>query len=114
MPTLTKAIAAFAILAAGGTATAQTATGADAPTVVVSYADLDLGSAAGRDTLNGRIHAAATRICIEEGRHSLAQELAQRRCRSTALASAQSGVELAIAHRTVQMAQGSGPQPKAR
>jgi UrcA family protein len=116
MPTLMKAIAAFAILAAGGagSAAAQPAVGMDAPTAVVSYADLDLGSAAGRDTLKGRIHAAASRVCTQEGRHSLQQELAERRCRATAITSAQAGMDQAVAQRTVLMAQGSKTQLTAR
>ena len=36
---------------------------AEAPTRAVSYADLDLSSAAGRDTLDRRIGAAIRRVC---------------------------------------------------
>ncbi|MDB5437161.1 MAG: hypothetical protein JWR47_3418, partial [Phenylobacterium sp.] len=47
MLTLTKSMAAFAILAVAGSAAAQPFAGAEAPTAVVSFADLDIGSPAG-------------------------------------------------------------------
>jgi UrcA family protein len=118
MPTLTKTIVAFAILAAGGAAAgnaaAQDAAGGAPPTVVVSYADLDLGSAAGRDTLTGRIHAAASRVCPQEGRQPLQRQLAERRCRSMAIATAKANMDQAVAQRAVQMAQGPDLKLTAR
>jgi UrcA family protein len=63
-----KLVHKTAVLAAcilsGSFAVAHAATPADElPTVVVSYGDLDLGSANGVHTLYSRIAAAASRVC---------------------------------------------------
>jgi UrcA family protein len=102
---LTKSLVAFAILAAAGNATAQPPTAeTGALTTVVSYADLDMGSPAGLRALNARIHRAASMVCIQQGRKSLQTEMAERRCVSTAMGSAQAGISQALAERSVTLA----------
>jgi UrcA family protein len=108
---LTKSLVAFAILAAAGNAAAQPPAGEiDAPTTVVSFADLDIGSPAGLRTLNGRIRGGASTLCIQQGRKSLQRELAERHCMSAAMSSAQSGVDQALAERSVHLASRSKTQ----
>jgi UrcA family protein len=105
MLTLTKSLVAFTILAAAGNAAAQPSTDETAaPTMAVSFADLDIGSPAGLRALNGRIDRAASRLCIQEGRKSLQDELADRRCMSAAMSSAQAGVDRVLAERSVYLA----------
>jgi UrcA family protein len=102
---LTKSLVAFTILATAGNAVAQPPAGEiDAPTTVVSFADLDIGSPAGLRTLNGRIHAAASRLCIQPARRSLQAEMVERRCMSAAMSSGQAGVDQALAERSVRLA----------
>jgi UrcA family protein len=102
---LTKSLVAFTILAAAGNAVAQPPTAeTHAPTIAVSFADLDIGSPAGLRTLNGRLHGAASRLCIQHARKSLQTELAERRCMSAAMSSAQAGIDQALAERSVHPA----------
>lgn len=114
MLTLTKSMTAFAILAVAGSAAAQPFAGAEAPTAVVSFADLDIGSPAGLRALESRIHGAASRLCIRHGRKSLEAEFAERRCMSAAMSSAQAGIDQALADRAVQMASRSKVQLSER
>ena len=74
------------------------------PTAVVSYADLDLSSSAGLATLNGRISRAASSICTESGRKDLSRQLGEGRCFRTAIASAKTQVERAVADASLRMA----------
>jgi UrcA family protein len=105
---------AFAFLALAGSAAAQPFAGAEAPTAVVSFADLDIGSPAGLRALKSRIHGAASRLCIRDGRKSLEAEFAGRRCMSVAMSSAQAGIDQALADRAVQMASRSKVQLSER
>jgi UrcA family protein len=105
MLTVIRSISAVAILAAAGSAGAQPLADDAAPTAVVRFADLDIGAPAGLRALHGRIHAAASRLCLQAGRQSLEIEMAQFRCMSAALASAQVGVEQARARRAVRLAE---------
>lgn len=106
MLTLTKATLVLAILAAGGNAAAQPAADNALPTTVVAFADLDIGSPAGLRALQGRVHAAALRLCVhEQGRKALELLMAERRCMSAALNSAQAGVDRAVAQRTEETAE---------
>jgi UrcA family protein len=105
MRTFTKATLALAILAsAGGAAAAQPVVDNTAPVTAVSYADLDIGSPAGLHALQMRIQSAASRLCVQDGRESLEQFLAERRCLSAAMSSAQVGIDHAVAQYTAQMA----------
>jgi UrcA family protein len=56
------------------------------PTVRVSYADLDLGTKAGRTHLELRIRGAADRVCKESGEMDLEIYLVRRSCFKGALA----------------------------
>ena len=108
MLTLTKSLAALVIFAAAGTAAAQPpVANTDAPTTVVRFADLDIRSPAGLQALKARIHGAASRLCTRNDRKPLQVELAERRCMSVATASAQAGIDKALAQGSVRMASGS-------
>jgi UrcA family protein len=74
------------------------------PSTSVSYADLDLSSAAGRRTLEWRVAKAASGLCVEQGRKPIRQELAERRCLSTALTRAEADIQQAVASAEVRMA----------
>lgn len=63
----------------------------------VAYGDLDLGSAAGAATLNGRIKAAVRQVCGTGSSRSLAEFQSIHRCRVAARASALPQVNLALA-----------------
>jgi UrcA family protein len=114
MMTFTKATLALAILAAAGNAAAQHVSENPPPVMVVTYADLNVGSAAGLHVLQARVHAAASRLCVQVGLKPLEQQMAERRCMSAAISSAQAGIEQAIAQSAVHMAFQSGTQVTAR
>jgi UrcA family protein len=112
---LTKSLVAFTILAAAGNAAAQApAAETVAPTAVVSFADLDIGSPAGLRALNGRIYRAASTLCIQQGTRSLQTELAGRRCMSAAMSGAQAGIDQVLAERSVHLASRSKTQHSGR
>jgi UrcA family protein len=113
MLTLTKSLMTFAIFAAAGNAAAQPPS-TEGVTTRVSFADLDIGSPAGLRALNGRIDRAASRLCIQQTRKSLQDELAERRCMSAAMSSAQAGVDQVLAERSVHLASQSKAQPSGR
>ena len=71
--------------------------GEELVTAIVRYGDLDLASAAGVDALHGRVHRAATRLCVEPGPQPLEWRLAGMTCRDDAVAGAQDQVAAAIA-----------------
>jgi UrcA family protein len=78
------------------------------PTAVVSYADLNLASPAGRLALDRRVDRAATGLCFEDRRAPVAELLAQRNCYSAALSRAQIDIQQAVARASNQLAlQGS-------
>ena len=92
------AAAAAAILPAAATAAPILVEAA--PSVKVSYADLDIGAPAGRATLDRRIAGAAKQVCASgfDVDFKMAQE--GRICIKKAVASAQLQVEEALASRT--------------
>jgi UrcA family protein len=104
---LANAFTAFAIFASAGAAAAQARNHADTPTAVVSYADLELGSSAGLRALEARVYAAASRLCVHDGRKSLQQELAERRCMSAAVSNGRAGIDQAAAQHGMQFARRS-------
>ena len=69
-------------------ATAPANAGEVSKSRTVSYADLDLGTAAGRDTLANRINAAAHAVCNAGGSVDLATWIETDRCVRRAKASA--------------------------
>lgn len=59
------------------------------PTTTVSYADLDLSSAAGMTTIERRIAGAADRVCgVSATVSDLGTRVAQAKCRKAAIADA--------------------------
>ena len=112
---LAKSLVAFTILAAAGSAAAQPPVAeTGAPTTVVSFADLDIGSPAGLRALNGRIQRAASTLCIQQGVRSLQSELAGRRCMSVAMSGAKAGLDQVLAERSVHLASRSKSQVSGR
>jgi UrcA family protein len=67
-----------------------------APSIQISYADLNLLSEAGRMTLEGRVRGAAKKLCPEYGVVSLKEAAATRACFEEAVASASPQIELAL------------------
>jgi len=81
----------FAALSLAGTAHAASNADIivvqDAPSARVSYADLNLGSTAGRARLANRIEAAASELCIERNVEPVSVKLERNRCYRAAVAS---------------------------
>jgi UrcA family protein len=71
---------------AGVSAAATSAT--DAPSVIVHYADLDLATPQGAQTLYRRIAAAARKVCPNTDQRDLAAVAQNRNCREQAIAGA--------------------------
>lgn len=89
----------FALAAALATSLfAAAPTAAETRSISVSYADLNLASAAGRTTLENRIARAATRVCRYNGSPDLKSQQLALGCRTTAMADALAKVELAAAN----------------
>ena len=86
-----RIVAALLTLATVGatlTAGAVPALAQDQMQVSVQYNDLNLGSAAGRATLSGRIDNAAARVCGIAPAQGLKEIQSVRSCRTAAVASA--------------------------
>jgi len=95
-----RSIAAFgAVVATFATVVAASPARAETRTVTVSYADVDLGSAAGNAALDRRIRVAAARVCGPMDLQFRAQVAACRRDAiaqaKTTLASLSSPVQIA-------------------
>jgi UrcA family protein len=87
----TRSIAGtFAIAATMITVAAATPLRAETPSARVAYGDLDLGTQAGVSALNSRIRRAADRVCSD----NRGNPIEEARCRSQAIASANSQVAL--------------------
>jgi UrcA family protein len=85
--------AAFVTLVTTGALGAATAvhaaqTNPEPAHVAIDYADLDLATSAGVDTLYHRIVQAARRVCPQSGPTSLATKSRIRECRAAAVAEA--------------------------
>jgi UrcA family protein len=98
MKTLVQIASVIALTFAAGAAAAPpiVVEGEQQPTASVSYADLDLGTAAGRARLDSRIRRAAKHLCLDEGVRDLADRLDQKSCLNFAVASARPQIEQAI------------------
>jgi UrcA family protein len=83
---MSKFLFALAALAAAAAAPATASIPLPAGSRIVSYADLDLSSAAGRARLEQRIGAAVRAVCGEPLRGDLRNERAVRACRTATLA----------------------------
>ena len=84
---ITSALTALSLVALSAPASAET------QSVKVTYADLDLSSQAGMATLEGRIHAAAKKICGKIEVRKVGDGSAHQRCMDETQASA--SVEIA-------------------
>jgi UrcA family protein len=73
------------------------------PVAAVSYADLNIGSPAGRRALEGRVTRAASDLCLETFRQSLSEFAAEHRCYSLAMAKARIDIDIAVAHASTQL-----------
>ncbi|HVU29281.1 MAG TPA: UrcA family protein [Sphingomicrobium sp.] len=74
------------------------------PVAVVSYADLNISSPAGRHALEGRVTRAASALCLESYRQSLGESAAGQRCFSVAMGKARLDIDLAVARAGNQLA----------
>jgi UrcA family protein len=74
------------------------------PTAIVSYADLNIGSQRGLETLNGRIARAASKLCVEAGRKDIATQLAEAHCFNTAMTNAKADVDRVVADQALRFA----------
>jgi len=82
----------------------------DAPTARVSYAGLDLASAAGREQLAGRIESAASLLCLEGGVEPLAVATMGTDYGVSAVARVgASAGSISVGHYTVQSLHASSP-----
>jgi UrcA family protein len=102
-PILVAAVATLAVLAP---ATAAPLT--ETRIGVVSTTDLDLSTTQGATQLNARIHQTANALCGTPDLTDLRQMVAVRKCRVSAVESAQSQVEAAV-QAAMQSAQASRP-----
>jgi|SRR5882724_238318 len=96
------ALTASAVLVTFGGAAACAATHDDAPTVAVSYQDLDISTPNGAQMLYRRIQSAALKVCGEVQARDFARSRAQRACYANAVASAVDTVnqpQLSAVHR---------------
>lgn len=74
------------------------------PTATVSYADLNITSAAGRLALDRRVARAATELCIEHRRLPIDELIMENHCFSKALSKARIDIEQAVAAAKLRMA----------
>ncbi len=86
-----------ACMAVGLADIARSATPDEAPSVRVSYGDLNLASAQGAGTLHARVAAAARKVCAADGVdiRNLQGYAAERSCEAQAIAKALSDVRVA-------------------
>jgi len=61
---------------------------ADVPTIVVSYADLNVGTPAGRSRLQTRIRHAAETLCLDHNVRDVERSMSGRTCYNRAIGSA--------------------------
>jgi UrcA family protein len=99
-------LAGFALMLSAAPAAAERAPifVEGAPTVKVSYSDLNLGSADGRRTLERRVARAAASLCTETGHKPLQQQMVERACLSAARSKAQIDIARAVARTSIRLA----------
>lgn len=104
------AAAAVAASLVNLSAAASPAMAQEQETVVVSYADLNLGNQAGRNVLDRRIAQAASELCGQFNPIELGQAEAGRSCVADTIASVQPQRDAALNRRfgTVQISQAGG------
>jgi UrcA family protein len=105
-----KSILAFvgAAALAATSAAAETVVVTAAPTAKVSYADLDLNSAAGQARLQQRIRGAAGDLCLEDNVGSLKERLQRNACFAAAVTDGDRQVDELLAGRTASAAAAAG------
>jgi UrcA family protein len=104
IPQLAIAVAGLALVAPALAQNEPVVIEGGQPVATVSYADLNIGSAAGRHALEGRVTRAASGLCLENYRQSLAELAAEHRCFSLAMAKARIDIDLAVARASTQLA----------
>jgi UrcA family protein len=110
MTGLKTAAAAYAgmvgLFLASGVAIAQApmVVEAELPRAVVSYADLDLRSAAGEAKLRARVESAAAQLCLHDGTLPLTEQKERARCFREAMASAEAQIAHAAANEAIRLA----------
>ena len=98
-----------ACMAVGLVDVARSATPDEAPSVKVSYGDLDLANAQGAQTLHARITAAARQVCAPDGfdARNLTLFAVERSCMRVAVTNAERQVQATqVARIEVRKAQG--------
>ncbi|MDB6107141.1 MAG: hypothetical protein JWO52_7140 [Gammaproteobacteria bacterium] len=80
--------AVFGALASAFSAVGVAAAGADAPTLIVKYGDLDVSTAQGATALYGRIRSAAKTVCPPFDQRDLAWRVLRATCINDAIARA--------------------------
>lgn len=70
---------------------------ADRPVAYVGYADLNLRNEAGIAVLKGRIHRAATDLCVDRETRDIERMVLGSACRAAAIESAEGQLTLAVA-----------------
>lgn len=78
--------------------------GEQAPTAIVSYADLDLASAGDVRTLRNRVRWAANDLCLTTAFTPLKEQMVRIGCRDGAVARAEGQISDAITGRAASMA----------
>jgi UrcA family protein len=98
--TLTRCVSLLGLSFAPDAAMAQASasTQADPPRVVISYADLDIDSAAGLARLKSRIRRAAAQVCQPRGDQALWQRWGRLQCYRKTSARAEVQVAQRLAH----------------
>jgi len=82
------AVAIFGALASSMSAVCTAADGADAPTAIVKYGDLNVSAVLGATALYGRIRSAAQTVCRSFERRDLASQALKTECINHAIAGA--------------------------
>ncbi len=94
-----KTLVSVALAAAALAAAPAAAQEANAAHSLVAYGDLNIGSANGRATLDRRIRAAARMVCGVEQAPGLAESIALKTCRASAISAANADLEQVLASR---------------
>ena len=110
MTGLKKAAASYAgmvallLASAGAVAQAPITVEAGLPRTVVSYADLDVASAAGQAKLRARVKSAAAHLCLHQGTLPLTEQRERARCFNAAMADAETQIARATSADGIRLA----------
>jgi UrcA family protein len=96
-----KTLVSVALAAAALAATPAAAQETVSSQTLVAYGDLNIGSSAGRATLDGRIRAAARVVCGVAQAPGIAEYNTLKACRQSAISAANAQVEQVLASRGV-------------